>query len=336
MIGDTEAGWENHNTGGGVTIDFSDMHEGFNTGLKVRMGSLMEWHGIKFFLLVLSETGWGFCFCKGYTSELWRFPSYPRKCHHHCKKNPAQLPAVEMQHAPANLPSKFNMFAYVDVLAQSLKFGVKTEASWEFLHINCRQLSKFFLQCSVYENTSAAPSWSHFNSTELQQVLRLYSQAHVICACDMCCLYLLCLFLSLIPISYVLILESHSFCLEKQSFFSEKYVVQKPKLLHSIGYEKLTNNSFPTPVIYGTCYWVWYFQLILEKHLVLVPNMKKTQLNKKETFIEKRQSVQSELFEKFLEFNWSWLTKGNLLSNLQFLSQHHAKFHVKTCQVTCS
>ncbi|KNZ50129.1 hypothetical protein VP01_4583g1 [Puccinia sorghi] len=31
-----------------------------------------------------------------------------------------QLPAVDMQHTPANLPSKLHIFAYVDVLAQSL------------------------------------------------------------------------------------------------------------------------------------------------------------------------------------------------------------------------
>ena len=31
-----------------------------------------------------------------------------------------QLPAVEIQHAPAKLPSKLHMFAYVDFLAQSL------------------------------------------------------------------------------------------------------------------------------------------------------------------------------------------------------------------------
>ena len=31
-----------------------------------------------------------------------------------------QLPAVDIQHAPAKLPSKLHMFAYVDFLAQSL------------------------------------------------------------------------------------------------------------------------------------------------------------------------------------------------------------------------
>ncbi|KNZ58648.1 uncharacterized protein VP01_1888g2 [Puccinia sorghi] len=36
------------------------------------------------------------------------------------KKKLAQLPAVDMQHAPAKLPSKLHMSAYVDFLAQSL------------------------------------------------------------------------------------------------------------------------------------------------------------------------------------------------------------------------
>ncbi|KNZ45924.1 hypothetical protein VP01_769g3 [Puccinia sorghi] len=63
------------------------------------------------------------------------------------QKKIAQLPAVYMQHAPAKLSSKIHLFVYVDVLAQSLKVGVTTEASWEFLHVNRRQLSKFFLQC---------------------------------------------------------------------------------------------------------------------------------------------------------------------------------------------
>ena len=31
-----------------------------------------------------------------------------------------QLPAVDIQHAPAKLPSKLHIFAYVDFLAQSL------------------------------------------------------------------------------------------------------------------------------------------------------------------------------------------------------------------------
>ncbi|KNZ46714.1 hypothetical protein VP01_700g4 [Puccinia sorghi] len=58
----------------------------------------------------------------------------------HCKKKLAQLPAVDMQHAPANLSSKLHQFAYLDVLSQSLKFGVTIE----FLHVNCRQLSRLF------------------------------------------------------------------------------------------------------------------------------------------------------------------------------------------------
>ena len=38
----------------------------------------------------------------------------------HCKKKLSQLPAVDMQHAPAKLPSKLHLSAYVDSLAQSL------------------------------------------------------------------------------------------------------------------------------------------------------------------------------------------------------------------------
>ncbi|KNZ58739.1 putative signal peptide protein [Puccinia sorghi] len=45
----------------------------------------------------------------------------------------AQLPAVDMQHAPAKLLSKLHLFAY------------------EFLNVNYRQLSKLFLQCSLKE-----------------------------------------------------------------------------------------------------------------------------------------------------------------------------------------
>ncbi|KNZ53158.1 hypothetical protein VP01_3324g1 [Puccinia sorghi] len=51
---------------------------------------------------------------------------------------------IDMQHALAKLTSKLHLFAYVNVLEQ--KVGVTTEASWEFLHVNCRQLSKFCLQ----------------------------------------------------------------------------------------------------------------------------------------------------------------------------------------------
>ncbi|KNZ49208.1 hypothetical protein VP01_514g3 [Puccinia sorghi] len=39
---------------------------------------------------------------------------------HHFKKKLAQLPEVDIQEAPARLPYKLHMFAYVDVLAQSL------------------------------------------------------------------------------------------------------------------------------------------------------------------------------------------------------------------------
>ncbi|KNZ46543.1 hypothetical protein VP01_717g1 [Puccinia sorghi] len=53
----------------------------------------------------------------------------------------AQLPSVEMQHAAAKLPSKLHMFAYVDVLAQSLW---TPKNFLDFSHVNCRQLSKFF------------------------------------------------------------------------------------------------------------------------------------------------------------------------------------------------
>ncbi|KNZ47527.1 hypothetical protein VP01_632g2 [Puccinia sorghi] len=63
------------------------------------------------------------------------------------QKKLSQLPTVDMQHAPAKLSSKLHLFECVDVLAQSLKVGVTTEASWEFLNVNCRQLSKFILQC---------------------------------------------------------------------------------------------------------------------------------------------------------------------------------------------
>jgi len=40
---------------------------------------------------------------------------------YHCKKNLINcLPAVDIQHSPAKLPSKLHMFAYGDFLAQSL------------------------------------------------------------------------------------------------------------------------------------------------------------------------------------------------------------------------
>ncbi|KNZ44184.1 hypothetical protein VP01_941g4 [Puccinia sorghi] len=59
------------------------------------------------------------------------------------QKTLAQLPAVDKKHSPANLPSKLHLFAYNHSWR---KFGVTTEASWDFLHVNFRQLSKFFLQ----------------------------------------------------------------------------------------------------------------------------------------------------------------------------------------------
>ncbi|KNZ47345.1 hypothetical protein VP01_648g1 [Puccinia sorghi] len=69
---------------------------------------------------------------------------------YHCKKKLDKLHAVAMQHAPANLAFKLHMFAYVEFLAQSLMVGVTTEASWDFLNVNCRPLSKFLLQCIIH------------------------------------------------------------------------------------------------------------------------------------------------------------------------------------------
>ncbi|KNZ50576.1 hypothetical protein VP01_4340g1 [Puccinia sorghi] len=71
-----------------------------------------------------------------------------------------RLPAVDMQYAPAKLPSKLQMSVYVDFLAQSLcikawlnqvwrMVGVTTEASWDFLHVNCRQLSNSHKYCQL-------------------------------------------------------------------------------------------------------------------------------------------------------------------------------------------
>ncbi|KNZ49799.1 hypothetical protein VP01_4775g1 [Puccinia sorghi] len=51
---------------------------------------------------------------------------------------------VDMQHGLAKLSSKLHMFAYVYFLAQSL-----CKNSWDFLHVNCRQLSIFFFFCSA-------------------------------------------------------------------------------------------------------------------------------------------------------------------------------------------
>ncbi|KNZ54290.1 putative signal peptide protein [Puccinia sorghi] len=81
-----------------------------------------------------------------------------------------------MQHAPAKLPFKLHMFAYVEFLAQSLcikawlnhfwsMVGVKTEASWDFLNVNCRHLSKFFLQFPNFTSSPLLHNLSfHFNS----------------------------------------------------------------------------------------------------------------------------------------------------------------------------
>ncbi|KNZ43645.1 hypothetical protein VP01_9g3 [Puccinia sorghi] len=60
----------------------------------------------------------------------------------HCKKKLDQLHAVDIQNPPAKLPFKLHMFAYVEFLAQSLKVGVTKAASWDFLHVNCRQLTE--------------------------------------------------------------------------------------------------------------------------------------------------------------------------------------------------
>ncbi|KNZ59423.1 hypothetical protein VP01_1733g1 [Puccinia sorghi] len=48
------------------------------------------------------------------------FTKNQAKLFHNLKTNTQQVPAVEMKHAPANLTSKLHMFAYRDVLAQSL------------------------------------------------------------------------------------------------------------------------------------------------------------------------------------------------------------------------
>ncbi|KNZ56329.1 hypothetical protein VP01_2432g1 [Puccinia sorghi] len=52
-----------------------------------------------------------------YLKKIW---DLERLLPHCTTKQLAQLPAVDMQHAPANLPSKIHIFSYVDVLAQSL------------------------------------------------------------------------------------------------------------------------------------------------------------------------------------------------------------------------
>ncbi|KNZ59292.1 hypothetical protein VP01_1765g3 [Puccinia sorghi] len=59
------------------------------------------------------------------------------------------LRIFDMQHPPAKLPFKLHIFSCVEFLAQSLCIGVTTEASWDFLHVNCRQLSKFFCSSTI-------------------------------------------------------------------------------------------------------------------------------------------------------------------------------------------
>ncbi|KNZ61187.1 hypothetical protein VP01_143g2 [Puccinia sorghi] len=63
-------------------------------------------------------------------------------------------------YSSTELPSKLHMFAYVDVLAQSLcslhSDCASKLAFWEFLYVNCEQLSKFLLQC-VVENILYPP-----------------------------------------------------------------------------------------------------------------------------------------------------------------------------------
>ncbi|KNZ58227.1 hypothetical protein VP01_1971g3 [Puccinia sorghi] len=76
-----------------------------------------------------------------------------------------QMPAVDMQHAPAKLSSKLHLFAYLTCNMLQPSFhpnstswfkhfcrmvGVTTDTSWEFLHVNCRQLRNSFLQCCVF------------------------------------------------------------------------------------------------------------------------------------------------------------------------------------------
>ncbi|KNZ61943.1 hypothetical protein VP01_1330g1 [Puccinia sorghi] len=63
---------------------------------------------------------------------------------------------------PSGLPFKLHMFAYLEFLAQSLMVEVTTEASWDFLHINCRQLSMFF--CSAQYLISSVMLFFIFSS----------------------------------------------------------------------------------------------------------------------------------------------------------------------------
>ncbi|KNZ62511.1 putative signal peptide protein [Puccinia sorghi] len=85
-----------------------------------------------------------------------------------------------MQHAPAKLPFKLHMFAYVEFLAQSLcimhsECALKLD-SWDFLHVNCRQLSELFLQFS-YLPFSDKPFHFHVNSSPVEMFLYLFGKA---------------------------------------------------------------------------------------------------------------------------------------------------------------
>ncbi|KNZ43719.1 hypothetical protein VP01_993g4 [Puccinia sorghi] len=77
------------------------------------------------------------------------------------QKELAQMPAVDIQHAPAKLSSKLHLFACVGVLALSLyrrlEVRVTTEASWEFLQVNCRQcLQRPWKTCHFIRQTVQA------------------------------------------------------------------------------------------------------------------------------------------------------------------------------------
>ncbi|KNZ51536.1 putative signal peptide protein [Puccinia sorghi] len=75
-----------------------------------------------------------------------------------------------MQHAPAKLPFKLHMFAYVEFLAQSLcslhSDCASKIASWDFLHVNCRQLSKLFF-CTDVTMVQAAKLNSRYGPMQL-------------------------------------------------------------------------------------------------------------------------------------------------------------------------
>ncbi|KNZ57969.1 hypothetical protein VP01_2028g1 [Puccinia sorghi] len=86
---------------------------------------------------------------------------------HALQKKLAQLPAVDMWHAPAKLSSKLHLFACVDVLEQSLRVGVTTEASWVFLHFNCRKLSNFFVAVMISNALTIKNSTTVLNPIQL-------------------------------------------------------------------------------------------------------------------------------------------------------------------------